>query len=199
MDLGDIEIRRMKPSEAEAVARVDSYAYQNDPLTVALQQSNSEKARQTREKNLIQMYTNNPQETFVALHNGEIIGFIRSFPCTGLFKDLSYSEGEYEHIISSEIWELSMEQRRKWWLMAMKEHDLQTPHSHVGPFGVLPEYQGKGVGSMLIEDYFNRLEGVPSYLETFTSPNAHFYVKRGYDFVVSEYVLGMKGYWLLRE
>jgi len=194
----DVEIRRMLPSEAEAVARVDSYAYQNDPLTVALQQSNSEKARQTREKK-IQIYTNNPKETFVALHNEEIIGFIRSFPCTGLFKDLSYSEDEYEHIINSEIWELSGEQRRKWWLMAMKEHDLQTPHSHVGPFGVLPEYQGKGVGSMLIEDYFSRLGGVPSYLETFTSPNAHFYVKRGYRLVASDTVLGMKGYWLLRE
>jgi hypothetical protein len=39
----DLEIRRMKPSEAITVAKVDSYAYQNDPLTVALIQSNSEK------------------------------------------------------------------------------------------------------------------------------------------------------------
>jgi hypothetical protein len=52
---------------------------------------------------------------------------------------------------------------------------------------------------MLIEDYFSRLEGVPSYLETFTSLNAHFYVKRGYRLVASDTVLGMKGYWLLRE
>lgn len=81
----------------------------------------------------------------------------------------------------------------------MKKHDLQTPHSHVGPFGVLPEYQGKGIGSMLMEDYFYRLDGVPSYLETFTSPNAHFYVKRGYKFIVSDKVLGMTGSWLLRK
>jgi GNAT superfamily N-acetyltransferase len=195
----DVEIRRMLPSEAGAVARVDSCAYQNDPLTAALHQSNSEKTRQAREKSLVQMYTNNPRETFVALHGDEIIGFIRSFPCEGLFKGLSYSEGEHGRILGSEIWELSLEQRRKWWLMAMKEHDLQTPHSHVGPFGVLPEYQGKGVGSMLIEDYFGRLDGVPSYLETFTSFNAHFYVKRGYRLVASDTVLGMKGYWLLRE
>jgi GNAT superfamily N-acetyltransferase len=145
------------------------------------------------------MYTNNPQDTFVAVHEGKIIGFIRSFPCTGLFKDLSYSEGEHEYIKSHEIEELTMEQRRKWWLMTMKKHDLDTPHNHVGPFGVLPEFQGRGVGSKLIEDYFSRLEGVPSYLETFMATNARFYKKRGYELIVTDDVLGMKGYWLLRE
>jgi len=195
----DVEIRRMKPSEAESIAKVDSYAYQNDPLTVALLQSNSEKARQSREQRLIQMYTNNPQETFVAVHEDRIIGFIRSFPCTGLFKDLSYGEGEYDQITRKQVWELPADLRRKWWLLTMKKHDLQTPHSHVGPFAVLPEYQGKGVGSLLMEDYFSRLNGEPSYLETFTSPNAHFYLKRGYKFIITDTVLGMTGYWLLRE
>ena len=197
--MDDIEIRRMLPSEAEKVAEVDSYAYQNDPIVVAINQSNSEETRKNRERQLLRMYTNNPQETFVAIHEGKIIGFIRSFPCTGLFKDLSYSEGEHDHITNHEIEELSIEQRRKWWLMTMKSHDLDTPHSHVGPFAVLPEFQGRGVGSMLIEDYFTRLEGVPSYLETFTATNARFYEKRGYELMVTDDVLGMKGYWLLRE
>lgn len=196
--MDDIKIRRMLPSEAEKIAEVDSYAYQNDPITVAIYQSNSEETRKDRMKNLIGMYSNNPQETFVALHNGIIIGFIRSFPCTGLFKDLSYSEGEYEYITSHKIEDLSFEQRRKWWLMTMKSHDLDIPHSHVGPFAVLPEFQGKGVGSKLMEDYFSRLEGV-SYLETFTATNARFYEKRGYKLIETDEVLGMKGYWLRRD
>jgi len=45
MKLDDIEIRKMHASEAEKVAEVDSYAYQNDPITVAIYQSNSEEAR----------------------------------------------------------------------------------------------------------------------------------------------------------
>lgn len=196
--MDDIKIRRMLPSEAEKIAEVDSYAYQNDPITVAIYQSNSEETRKDRMKNLIGMYSNNPQETFVALHNGIIIGFIRSFPCTGLFKDLSYSEGEYEYITSHKIEDLSFEQRRKWWLMTMKSHDLDIPHSHVGPFAVLPEFQGKGVGSKLMEDYFSRLEGV-SYLETFTATNARFYEKRGYKLIETDEVLGMKGYWMRRD
>ena len=197
--MDDIKIRRMLPSEAEKVAEVDSYVYQNDPMTVAIHQSNSEETRKKRENSLIRMYSNNPKETFVAVYEGKIIGFIRSFPCIGLFKDLFYLEGEYEYIMSHKIEDLSFEQRRKWWLMTMKIHDLDIPHSHVGPFGVLPQFQGKGVGSKLIEDYFTRLEGVPSYLETFTAVNARFYEKRGYALIVTDDVLGMKGYWLLRE
>ena len=199
MRLDDIEIRKMHPSEAEKVAEVDSYAYQNDPIPLVIYQSNSEEARKTREKNLIGMYTNNPQETYVALLQYKVIGLIRSFPCTGLFKQLEYAEGEHEHILNNKIEELTQEQRQKWWYMTMKKHDLQTPHSHVGPFAVLPEYQGKGVGSKLFEEYLKRNTGTTCYLETFTETNAEFYQKRGYALIETDDVLGLKGYFLRKD
>ena len=195
MNLDDIVIRKMLPTEVEIVAKVDSIAYQNDPIIVAIHQSNSEEARMKREKNLIGMYTNNPQETYVASHNDKIVGLIRSFPCLGLFKQLEYADGEHEHILQNRIEDLTHEQRQKWWLMTMKKHDLQVPHSHVGPFAVLPEYQGKGVGSLLFEDYLGRTKGT-LYLETFTDSNAGFYQKRGYTLIETDDVLGMKGYFL---
>jgi predicted N-acetyltransferase YhbS len=197
-DLDKVEIRRMVPSEAEIVAKVDSYAYQNDPIFVSIYQSNTEETRKKRETNLVRMYTNNPQDTFVALIEDKIVGLIRSFPCTGLFKDLSYSEGEYEHIIRNKIENLTQEQRRKWWLMTMKKHDLQILHTHVGPFAVLPNYQGMGIGSKLFQNYLSRLKGT-SYFETFTEENAHFYVKRGHKIIAVDEVLGIKGYWLRRD
>ena len=197
-NLEEVKIRRMLPSEAETVAEVDSYAYQNDPIFIAIFQSNTEEKRKKRETNLVRMYTNNPQDTFVALHDGKIVGLIRSFPCTGVFKDLSYSEGEYEQIIGNKIENLTQEQRRKWWLMTMKKHDLRTPHTHVGPFAVLPDYQGKGIGSKLFQNYLCRLKGT-SHFETFTEENANFYEKRGHKIVTVDEVLGIKGYWVRRD
>jgi hypothetical protein len=86
--LDEVKIRRMLPSEAETVAKVDSYAYQNDPIVLAIFQLNSEKARRMKEERNINFYTNRPRDTFVAVYRGEIIGLIRSFPCTGVFMDL---------------------------------------------------------------------------------------------------------------
>ncbi len=199
MKLDEIHIRKMEPSEAEKVAKVDSYAYQNDPITVTIFQSNKEEARQKRETNLIGMYTNNPQETYIALDQDRIIGLIRSFPCTGLFKQMEYKDDEQEQILSKDISDLSFELRQKWWLMTMKKHDLQVPHSHVGPFAVLPEYQGLGVGSLLFNDYLIRTMDTLSYLETFTEVNAGFYQKRGYSLIETDDVLGMKGYFLRKD
>ncbi len=102
------------------------------------------------------------------------------------------------HILNNKIEDLTHDQRQKWWLMTMKKHDLQTPHSHVGPFAVLPEYQGKGVGSLLFEDYLERTKGT-LYLETFTESNAGFYQNRGYTLIETDDVLGMKGYFLRKD
>ena len=45
MKLDAIEIRKMYPSEAEKVAEVDSYAYQNDPIPVAINLTAKKPAR----------------------------------------------------------------------------------------------------------------------------------------------------------
>lgn len=43
------------------------------------------------------------------------------------------------------------------------------------------------------------LEDIPSFLETFDIRTLKFYEKRGYELVASDDLLGVKGYWLLRE
>ena len=51
----------------------------------------------------------------------------------------------------------------------------------------------------MMEDYFSRLDGVPSFLETFSPGTAIFYEDRGYEVVATEDLLGVTGYWMLRE
>ena len=94
---------------------------------------------------------------------------------------------------------MSIGQRWKWVKKACESHDLDTSHSHVGSIAVLSMFQGKGVGSMLLEDYFSRLDGGVSFLETFTESNSHFYENRGYRLVAADFVLGVKGYWMKRD
>ena len=190
----EIEIRRMQPSEVEAVADVDSYAYLSNPRPVAIYQGNSETERKIRRKTLIEMYTNNPQKTYIAKHEEKIVGFIRSSPCSGnLFSAFPFSLEEHNYFISQKIEHLSLEERQKWWLMTWEKHDPAIPHSHLGPFGVLPEFQGQGIGKKLMENYLNRLDrtGRQSYLETGKPKNVRFYKKFGYQLMETDFALGI--------
>ena len=65
------------------------------------------------------------------------------------------------------------------------------PHLRLEFFGVLPERQGTGLGTALIEHGHRKADqlGLPCYLETFTERNVRFYERRGYR-VVGDYTVG---------
>lgn len=194
-----IEIRRMQSGEAEEVGYVNSLAFESNPMFKTLYQSNGEELRKILERDFVEMFADWPQETFVAVHDGRVIGCIRSHHCTGdRYSWVSCTEEEYEYIINQKI-KLSVEQRWKWLEKTCEGYDPIIPHSHVGPIAVLPELQGKGVGSRLMMDYFSRLNGGVSFLETFQESNARFYEKCGYRVTATNYILGLKGYWLIRD
>ena len=74
-----------------------------------------------------------------------------------------------------------------------RQHDLLAPwpHLRLDFFGVLPEAQGTGIGSRLIEHGHRVADaaGLPCYLETFTERNVAYYGRRGWD-VIATYTVG---------
>jgi GNAT superfamily N-acetyltransferase len=84
---------------------------------------------------------------------------------------------------------------------ATHERLATEPHMRLEFFGVLPDRQGRGIGTALIEHGHPRADGLgmACYLETFTEPNVRYYERRGYR-VVGEFVIGdgVRGYGMLR-
>ena len=66
------------------------------------------------------------------------------------------------------------------------------PHLRLEFFGVLPEAQGMGLGSPLIDHGHRRADaaGLPCYLETFTERNVAYYRRRGWAVVETYRVAG---------
>jgi Acetyltransferase (GNAT) family len=64
---------------------------------------------------------------------------------------------------------------------------LPTDSWYLSIVGILPEFQGKGLGAKLINAVLDKTDalGVPTYLETFTSRNISFYKRLGYQEVNS--------------
>jgi len=56
------------------------------------------------------------------------------------------------------------------------------PHAHLNLLGTVPERQGQGLGSALLEAVLPRLdrEGVPAYLEATTDANRRLYERHGF-------------------
>jgi GNAT superfamily N-acetyltransferase len=84
---------------------------------------------------------------------------------------------------------------------ANHERLATEPHLRLDFIGVLPDRQGSGIGTALIERGHRRADelGMACYLETFTEPNVRYYEGRGYR-VVGEFVIGdgVRGYGMLR-
>jgi len=88
---------------------------------------------------------------------------------------------------------------------AIKMHKKHAPgkHWYLETLGVDPNFQGKGIGSSLMNIKFKDidLQGLPIYLETSTEKNVKFYEKLGFH--VAEEVLipetEVTQYYMLRE
>jgi GNAT superfamily N-acetyltransferase len=63
--------------------------------------------------------------------------------------------------------------------------DVREPHYYVRDIGVLPEMQGKGLGSALMRPTLERCdrEGLPAYLEASSERSAALYARLGFQLI----------------
>jgi ribosomal protein S18 acetylase RimI-like enzyme len=87
------------------------------------------------------------------------------------------------------------------WLDAWARHDLDRPHSHLGPLAVDAHLQGQGLGSRLMERYTAGLDsaGEVGYLETDKSANVAFYERHGYVVTGEADVIGVPNWFMVRD
>ena len=82
-----------------------------------------------------------------------------------------------------------------------QEHDPQEPHWHLGPIGVLPEMQRKGIGSKMLkracEIIDQKLDA--AYLETDRSENLTLYERFGFSTIAEADILGVHNWFMWRS
>ena len=85
-------------------------------------------------------------------------------------------------------------------MAAWSKRDPAEPHIHLGPIGVDPKAQGRGIGHRLMERYCEELDraAVAGYLETDRPENLDFYKQFGFQVVETAPVLGVDNYFMRR-
>lgn len=120
----------------------------------------------------------NPLISTIRMARMGVIKAPRRLGIRGFARMLEVS-GEWEHLHK---WEPS----RHWYLLVL---------------GVDPAYQGRGIGSSLMQPVFGKAdrEGVACYLETMTERDVKFYQNRGFEVVTEGHVGAQIPYWTMRR
>jgi GNAT superfamily N-acetyltransferase len=87
------------------------------------------------------------------------------------------------------------------WLSAWERHDPAGAHVHLGPIGVDPAVQRRGLGQVLMRHYCDRLDrdGAAGYLETDRPENVAFYERFGFQAIAEIGVLGVRNFLMRRS
>ena len=182
----------MEKNDIQESARALSVAMLNNPLHVAVFQGKGEKERIEIEKMFCELFIELPGIVFLAKEKQNIIGVMRMKSCEGPKVADAPKNAKDENDIG---W------RKSVWHTEWGRHDPLEQHWHLGPIGVLPNHQGSGIGSTLMERFCREVDAcfAKAYLETEGDKNVRFYEKFGFKVVRESEIFDVKNRYMLRE
>jgi len=172
-------------------SKVLSEAMLNVPLHIAIFQGHGEKERKMIENIFFELLRDLPGITFLARINRQIVGVMRMKSCNG-------SKVNNECAQTGDV--ANLEWRKSYWQNEWARHDPLEQHWHLGPVGVLPSHQGKGIGTKLLSRFCQEVDAClsPAYLETDTDKNVRFYERFGFEVVKETEIFDVKNRYMWR-
>ena len=190
-EMGQLNISFLEKSDISEAARVLGEAMLKVPLHIAVFQGHGEKEREVIEEMFYELLSDLPGITFLAQINRQIVGVMRMNTCNG-------SQVNNEHAKTGDINDLDW--RKSYWQNEWARHDPTDQHWHLGPVGVLPSYQGKGIGTKLLSRFCQEVDAClsPAYLETDSDKNVRFYERFGFEVVKETEIFDVKNRYMWR-
>jgi ribosomal protein S18 acetylase RimI-like enzyme len=86
-------------------------------------------------------------------------------------------------------------------LSARAKHDPKKPHWHIGPVGVRPAHQGRGVGTALLGSFLDIADeqGASAFLETDVDRNVVLYQRFGFKVIARQEIVGIDTRFMWRQ
>ena len=185
------KISFLEKSDISEASRILSEAMLKVSLHIAVFQGHGEKERKIIEKMFFELLSDLPGITFLARINRQIVGVMRMKSCDG-------SKVSNEHAQTEDVNNLHW--RQSYWHSEWARHDPLNQHWHLGPVGVLPSHQGKGIGTKLLNRFCQEVDAclAPAYLETDTYKNVRFYERFGFEVENETQIFDVKNRYMWR-
>jgi ribosomal protein S18 acetylase RimI-like enzyme len=182
----------LEKSNISEASKVLSEAMLKVPNHIAIFQGHGEKEREIIEKIFFELLSDLPGITFLARINKQIIGVMRMKSCDG--SKVSNEPAQTEEVNN-------LDWRKSHWQNEWARQDPLKQHWHLGPVGVLPSHQGKGIGTKLLSRFCKEVDAclAPAYLETDTDKNVRFYERFDFRVVEETEIFNVKNRYMWRH
>lgn len=193
--MADLRIEHFTSNMAGEVAALLARAFVTNPLHVAAFGPRQLGPNETFFQIGVPLMTG---RKLVAVESGEILGFIHWIESPGCRP----SEAEKRELAPRMLRAFGIRTgwRLRSWLTTWAAQDPSSPHVHLGPLGVLPSAQGRGIGRRLMERYCRALDqaGRTGYLETDRTETVSFYERFGFQVTAEIEVLHLPNFLMTR-
>jgi ribosomal protein S18 acetylase RimI-like enzyme len=193
-----IEVRDLRADEVGAAVGVLARGMRDNPLHVAAYGEDPERRLRCHARLMAGLFRHfHAQQPIAALEDGALVGVAGVAP-----------PGTCQPTASQRLRLLPTmlalgprtAARVGSWTSAWAAHDPDEPHVHLGPLAVDAHLQGRGIGSLIMEEHCRRLDaaGDLDYLETDKPENVSFYERFGFEVVAEDDVIGVRN-WFMRR
>ncbi len=190
-----IDVQKYSPAQIEATVTALADAFVTNPLHVcAFGPQRLDQNRLFFRIGLRRMFAG---QSFVALLDGAVRGYMHfnvSPYCLPPPEEVPLSTASLLKPLGDAVPQVVK------WVSRWCRLDPEEPHVHLGPIGVAPQAQGRGVGTALMRRYLEYLkqEQAAGYLETDRPENVGFYERFGFVVERKEMLIGTPVWYMWR-
>ena len=193
-----VAIRPLAPGDMEAACEVIGLAFADNPNTLAVLRGDRAKAPAAMRTAVRIAKLDRPySHVLVAETNGRLVGALNAAP----WPHCQLRAGEKLKAAPTMLRVLGRATLRQLKLSAAwAKHDPRERHWHLGPIGVHPECQGRGVGTALLGSFLTMVDeqSSPAYLETDVDRNVVLYEKFGFGVIAEQDIFGVNNRFMWR-
>ena len=192
-----MQIRRMSPGDMDAACEVLGLAFQDNPNTLAVLRGDRSKARRMMQAAARVAKLGRRYSHVLVAEEGRVVGVLNAAE----WPNCQLSIGEKLQAASVVIRVVGVGLPRSLRMMSVwAKHDPQERHWHLGPIGVHPELQGRGVGKALLGSFLKTVDEQrsPAYLETDVDRNVVLYEKFGFKVIAHAEINGVNNRFMWR-
>jgi ribosomal protein S18 acetylase RimI-like enzyme len=181
----ETSIEEFNPEMTDDVAGVLARAFVTNPINIAAFGVDQLSANETFFRGGLRVMRG---RKLVALEGSRILGFIHWVTAPGC----QLSEVEKLAVVPRMIQEFGVQRslRISSWLTTWSKHDPKDPHCHLGPIGIDPAVQGRGIGERT---------AISGYLVTDRPENVPFYERFGFKVTQEIPVIGTPNFLMQRN